>query len=156
NDENDRKMDDKPKKAAGKFGAANAAVEYTEKRIELSGDHRHDIEGWRRKQAPYVRALLKEMKKRMTQRRQEARGNLNAGRLSRNLLPLIIEERPKPFYRKTAPSKELDAVFCLLIDGSASMVDKLEETKQAVLLFHDVLRNLNVPHEIVLFYEDAY
>ncbi|CEG22698.1 hypothetical protein BN1080_01631 [Planococcus massiliensis] len=156
NDDNDRKMEDQPKKAAGKFGAANEAVEYTEKRIELSGDHRQSIEAWRRKQAPYVRALLKELKKRMTQRRQEARGNLNAGRLSKNLLPLVIEERPKPFYRKSAPSKELDAVFCLLIDGSASMVDKLEETRQAVLLFHDVLRNLNVPHEIVLFYEDAY
>lgn len=156
NDESDRKMENKPKKAAGKFGSANEAVEYMEKRIELSGDHRLEIEAWRRKQAPYVRALLQELKKRMTQRRQEARGNLNAGRLSKNLLPLVIEERPKPFYRKTAPSKELDAVFCLLIDGSASMVDKLEETKQAVLLFHDVLRNLNVPHEIVLFYEDAY
>ena len=156
NDDRDQKMEKQPKKAAGKFGSANEAVEYTEKRIGLTGDHRLEIEEWRRKQAPYVRTLLRELKKRMTQRRQSVRQNLNAGRLSRNLLPLVIEERPKPFYRKTAPSKELDAVFSLLIDGSASMVDKLDETKQAVLLFHDVLRNLNVPHEIVLFYEDAY
>lgn len=156
NDATDQRMESEPKKASGKFGAANDGVVYTEKRIEASKDQRTVIEDWRRKQAPYVRALLRELKKRMTQRRQDVRHNLNAGRLSRNLLPLVIEERPKPFYRKTAPSKELDAVFCLLIDGSASMIDKLDETKQAVLLFHDVLRGLNVPHDIVLFYEDAY
>ncbi len=52
----------------------------------------------------------------------------------------MVDERPKPFYRKNAPSVNLDAVFGLLVDGSASMIDKLDETKQAVLLFHDVLK----------------
>ena len=155
-DAEDRQMASQPKKAEGQFGSANDQVVYHEARLQAEGDHRLEIEDWRRKQAPYVRALLKELKKRMTQRQEGVRSNLNAGRLSKKLMPLVIEERPKPFYRKTAPSKELDAVFCLLIDGSASMLDKLDETKQAVLLFHDVLRGLNVPHEIVLFYEDAY
>ena len=155
-DAEDRQMASRPKKAEGQFGTANDQVVYHESRLQADADHRLEIEGWRKKQAPYVRALLKELKKRMTQRQEGVRSNLNAGRLSKKLMPLVIEERPKPFYRKTAPSKELDAVFCLLIDGSASMLDKLEETKQAVLLFHDVLRGLNVPHEIVLFYEDAY
>ncbi|MDQ0427464.1 nitric oxide reductase activation protein [Planomicrobium stackebrandtii] len=155
-DAEDRQMESQPKGAEGKFGSANDQVVFHESRLRVQGDHRLDIEAWRKKQAPYVRALLKELKKRMTQRQEGIRLNLNAGRLSKKLVPLAIEERPKPFYRKTAPSKELDAVFCLLIDGSASMLDKLDETKQAVLLFHDVLRGLNVPHEIVLFYEDAY
>lgn len=155
-DAEDRQMESQPKRAEGKFGSANDQVVFHESRLQAQGDHRLDIEAWRKKQAPYVRALLKELKKRMTQRQEGVRTNLNAGRLSKKLVPLAIEERPKPFYRKTAPSKELDAVFCLLIDGSASMLDKLDETKQAVLLFHDVLRGLNVPHEIVLFYEDAY
>ncbi|RLQ92475.1 VWA domain-containing protein [Planomicrobium sp. Y74] len=156
NDEDDRDMESGPKKAGGKFGRANEQVVYHEQRLLAQVDHSRQIADWRRKQAPYVRALLKELKKRITQRHQDYRTNLNAGRLSKNLLPLALEERPKPFYRKSAPSKELDAVFCLLIDGSASMVDKLDETKQAVLLFHDVLRGLGIPHEIVLFYEDAY
>ncbi|MGK7378155.1 vWA domain-containing protein [Planococcus sp. 1R117A] len=156
NDATDRQTEKAAKQASGKFGSANDQVVYTEKRIQVQQNQRDNIEDWRRKQAPYVRALLRELKKRMIQRRQDGRYNLNAGRLSRNLLPLVIEERPKPFYRKTAPSKELDAVFCLLIDGSASMIDKLDETKQAVLLFHDVLRGLNIPHDIVMFYEDAY
>lgn len=156
NEEKDRQMDKAPKPAYGKFSAANDQVVYSESRIQVQPGLQPLIDTWRKKQAPYVRALLKELKKRMTQRQESVRQNLNAGRLSKNLMPLVIEERPKPFYRKTAPSKELDAVFCLLIDGSASMIDKLDETKQAVLLFHDVLRGLNVPHEIVLFYEDAY
>ena len=156
NDAEDRDMDSGPKRAGGKFGRANEQVVYHEKRLVVNGEHGRLIAEWRRKQAPHVRALLKELKKRITQRHQDYRTNLNAGRLSKNLLQLALEERPKPFYRKSAPSKELDAVFCLLIDGSASMVDKLDETKQAVLLFHDVLRGLGIPHEIVLFYEDAY
>ena len=156
NDADDREMESGPKRAGGKFGRANEQVVYHEQRLLAHVDHSRQIADWRRKQAPYVRALLKELRKRITQRHQDYRTNLNAGRLSKNLLPLALEERPKPFYRKSAPSKELDAVFCLLIDGSASMVDKLDETKQAVLLFHDVLRGLGITHEIVLFYEDAY
>ncbi|HSP22414.1 MAG TPA: VWA domain-containing protein [Planococcus sp. (in: firmicutes)] len=152
----DRQMASAAKQAGTKFGNANDRVAYTESRIEIIAGQRGQIEEWRRKQAPYVKSLLRELKKRMMQKQQSVRTNLNAGRLSKDLLPLVIEDRPKPFYRKSAPSKELDAVFCLLIDGSASMIDKLDETKQAVLLFHDVLRGLGVPHEIVLFYEDAY
>ena len=56
------------------------------------------------------------------------------GRLSSKLTTLVVDERPKPFYRKNAPSVNLDAVFGLLVDGSASMIDKLDETKQAVLI----------------------
>lgn len=156
NEAEDRDMESGPKQAGGKFGRANEQVVFHEQRLAAKDDQSPLIAEWRRKQSPYVRALLKELKKRISQQHQDYRTNLNAGRLSKNLLPLALEERPKPFYRKSAPSKELDAVFGLLIDGSASMVDKLDETKQAVLLFHDVLRSLGIPHEIVLFYEDAY
>ncbi len=152
----DHQLASSEKQAGSKFGKANDRVAYEESRIQIVAGQRSQIEEWRSKQAPHVRSLLRELKKRMMQKQQSLRTNLNAGRLSKNLLPLMTEDRPKPFYRKSAPSKELDAVFCLLIDGSASMVDKLDETKQAVLLFHDVLRGLGVPHEIVLFYEDAY
>lgn len=156
NDAEDQNMPTGPKRAAGKFGRANDQVVFHEKRLQTTENNSLQIAEWRRQQSPHVKALLKELTKRITQQQQDYRTNLGAGRLSKNLLPLALEERPKPFYRKSAPSKELDAVFCLLIDGSASMVDKLEETKQAVLLFHDVLRGLRIPHEIVLFYEDAY
>ncbi len=151
-----RKDEKKPKKANGRFGSANDGVIYYESRIEALPLDRQQLQRWRSQQAPFVRALLKEMQKRMQQRVESERTNLHAGRLSKNLLPLVTDERPKPFYRKTAPSKQLDAVFSLMIDGSASMIDKLDETKQAVLLFHDVLRALKIPHEMAVFYEDAY
>ena len=96
------------------------------------------------------------MKKRMEQKKVDKRMNLSKGRLSSNLTALWTEERPKPFYKKNAPSTHLNAVFGLLVDGSASMQDKLDETKKAVLLFHDVLRQLKITHEIVLHYEDAF
>lgn len=86
----------------------------------------------------------------------DRRENLLNGRLSTNLTTLFIDERPKPFYRKSAPSAQLDAVFGLLVDGSASMIDKLDETKKAVLLFHDVLRELQVSHEISSYTEEAF
>ncbi len=154
--EEQRKDALRPKKAAGRFGTVNDGVVYYESRIEPLATDKQTIVQWRSEQAPYVKALLKEMRKRMRQREESVRTNLHAGRLSKNLLPLVTDERPKPFYRKTAPSKQLDAVFSLMIDGSASMVDKLDETRQAVLLFHDVLRALGIPHEMAVFYEDAY
>src|SRR5699024_4919266 len=50
---------------------------------------------------------------------------------------------------------EVDAVFTLLVDCSASMHDKMEETKRGIILFHEVLLRLKIPHSIVGFWEDA-
>lgn len=111
---------------------------------------------WRNNHLPIVRALVTEMKKRLERKKQHKRENLTKGRLSSKLTTMLTDERPKPFYRKQAPSPELDAVFGLLVDGSASMIDKVEETKEAVILFHDVLRKLRVSHEITAYYEDAF
>src|SRR5699024_12617947 len=86
----------------------------------------------------------------------ERRERLWNGSLSSNLITLFVDERPKPVYRKYAPSIQLDAVFWLLVDASSSMIDKLDETKQAVLLFHDVLRSLQVEHEISSYTEEAF
>ena len=52
-------------------------------------------------------------------------------------------------------SKTFDATFTLLIDVSASMFDKMEETIKGVVLFHETLKALNVKHEILAFNEDA-
>ncbi|AQQ53504.1 nitric oxide reductase activation protein NorD [Planococcus lenghuensis] len=152
----DRKTGTQEKKAGKSFGREHENVVYEEQRIQADSATRPAAEQVRLRQEPHVRALLKELRKRMQQKEQSARVNLMSGRLSKKLTGIATEDRPKPFYRKSAPSGKLDAVFGLLVDGSASMIDKLEETKQAVLLFHDVLRKLDIPHEIVLFYEDAF
>ncbi|WP_088006277.1 vWA domain-containing protein [Indiicoccus explosivorum] len=152
----DRKTDGNKKKAGKSFGKENGQVVFEEKRIESNSAWRHAVQETRRLQEPNVRAVVKELRKRMRQKEQSDRKNLMSGRLSKQMTGVVTEDRPKPFYRKSAPSGKLDAVFGLLVDGSASMADKLDETKQAVLLFHDVLRKLAISHEIALFYEDAF
>lgn len=156
--EKDGDREDFTKKDGSIFGEIHTHVVYEEKRIAFTKDEQKAgiLEKWRLEQEPHVRAFVKELRRRIDQKRGNRRERLSIGRLSSNLLPLAIEERPRPFYRKQAPSKNLDAVFGLLVDGSASMIDKLEETKMAVLLFHDILRRLEIRHEIVLFYEDAF
>ena len=148
------------KKKAGKaFGKSNEHVTYEEKAIEIhdSTTLLRQAMRTRYEQAPFVKDFVKEFQRQMAQKNIAKRNHLSFGRLdSRSLLQFIVEDRPKPFYKKDAPAKPLDAVFGLLIDGSASMQDKLDETKKAVLLFHDVLRNLQIRHDIVSYYEDAY
>lgn len=144
--------------AGNTFGKEHTHVVYEEKRLhsKITSTNSGLLQTYRLEQAPYVKAFVEEMKKRMEQKKIEKRLNLSKGRLSSKQTVLWTEERPKPFYKKTAPSTQLNAVFGLLVDGSASMQDKLEETKKAVLLFHDVLTKLQIAHEIVLHYEDAY
>lgn len=147
------------KKQAGEhFGKEHVNVVYEEEFIEVTNDkeNREKLQAWREADTPHVRAFVREIRKRMELKQTSRREGLLHGRLSTKLTTLIVDERPKPFYRKSAPSTELDAVFGLLVDGSASMIDKLDETKQAVLLFHDVLRELQVSHEISSYAEDAF
>jgi nitric oxide reductase activation protein len=152
-DKRDQKL-----KAGKLFGKEHMNVVYEEQRIEVIDEleNRQKLTVWRERQKPYVRSFVEEMKKRIDLKVESKRMRLMKGRLSTKLTTMVVDERPKPFYRKNAPSVKLDAVFGLLVDGSASMLDKLDETKQAVLLFHDVLRQLGVSHEISSYYEDAY
>lgn len=158
-DEVDKKSTSRQIQQAGThFGKEHLHVVFTELRVQIKADEMIDqkLLLWREEQKPFVRALVVEMKKRIELKHDAAKYGLMKGRLSSNLVPFFLEERPRLFYRKVAPSIQLDAVFGLLVDGSESMLDKLEDTKKAVLLFHDVLRQLRVQHEISTYYEDAY
>lgn len=147
----------KQKKAGHDFGKEHTNVVYEEQAVEAVRDHTNltKLEKWREEQKPHVRSFVEEMRKRIELKEDARRTRLMKGRLSTKLTTLLLDERPRPFYRKNIPSDKLDAVFGLLVDGSASMMDKLDETKKAVLLFHDVLRELSVQHEISSYYEDA-
>ena len=139
------------------FGKEHVNVIYEEQTIEAVRDEANltKLYQWREEQKPYVRSFVVEMKRRIELKEDTRRNRLVKGRLSTKLTTLLVDERPRPFYRKNTPSDKLDAVFGLLVDGSASMMDKLDETKKAVLLFHDVLRELSVHHEISSYFEDA-
>jgi len=146
------------KQSGERFGNEHLNVTYVEQKIELkkNKDIKENIVLIRAEQRPFVKAFTKEIKKRIEQKHESKRTNLSKGRLSPKLTSLVTEQRPKPFYKKNNPSPPLDAVFGLLVDSSASMLDKMEDTSKAVLLFHDVLRDLGIPHDIVSYYEDAY
>jgi len=104
---------------------------------------------------PYKRKLSATLKKTLEHRKNEPRSDLLFGRLSKKLLPLVLDENPRVFYKKNEESKEFDAAFTLLVDCSASMHNKMDETKKGIILFHEVLKSLKIPHSIIGFWEDA-
>lgn len=116
--------------------------------IERYADYKDQIEA-------YQRTLAVTIEKAMEHKRNTSRDALLFGRLSKKLLPLVIEQERHIFYKKDNESKELDAVFSLLVDCSASMHSKMDQTKQAIVLFHEVLQRLKIPHAITGFWEDA-
>lgn len=103
----------------------------------------------------YKQQLLRTIEKMLERKRETSRENLHFGRLSKHLLPIVTEKNPRLFYKKDEDSHTFDAVFTLMIDCSASMHDKMEETKRNVVLFHEVLKQLHIPHMIVGFWEDS-
>ncbi|WP_028548242.1 vWA domain-containing protein [Paenibacillus sp. UNC451MF] len=104
---------------------------------------------------PMVNKLKKTIRMTMEQKRVAPRNELLSGRLGKKLVRAAWEPLPRLFYKKNSPSVEVDAVFCLLVDCSASMYDKMEQTHRGIALFHESLRSLRVPHEIIGFWEDA-
>lgn len=103
----------------------------------------------------YQRKLANTIKKTIEHKKNRPRKDLLVGRLSKKLLPLVLEDSQRVFYKKNQESDEVDAAFTLLIDCSASMVNKMEETKKGIVLFHEVLKQLKIPHGIIGFWEDA-
>lgn len=139
-----------------RYGEENrAAVQINKKTITPTIEERNsyrqlvqEIDGYRRK-------LENTIKKTLEHKKTSPRKDLIYGRLSKKLFPLVLEQNPKVFYKKTSPSTEIDAVFTLLVDCSASMHNKMDETKKGIILFHEVLKKLNIPHSIIGFWEDA-
>ncbi|MFD1038395.1 vWA domain-containing protein [Virgibacillus byunsanensis] len=103
----------------------------------------------------YKRKLATTIEKVLEHKRNAPRKDLVIGRLSKKLLPVITDENPRVFYKKNQESKDMDAAFTLLVDCSASMHNKMDETKRGIVLFHEVLKQLKIPHSIVGFWEDA-
>ncbi|MFZ3579770.1 vWA domain-containing protein [Virgibacillus sp. DJP39] len=103
----------------------------------------------------YKRRLSSTIDKTLEHKKNAPRKDLLFGRLSKKLLPVIIDENPRVFYKKNQESKNIDAVFTMLVDCSASMHNKMDETKRGIILFHEVLNQLKIPHSIIGFWEDA-
>jgi nitric oxide reductase activation protein len=104
---------------------------------------------------PHRNKLQRTLQMTIEQKKLAARPDLPFGRLSRKLIRFVTEDDQRLFYKKRNPIHHLDAAFLLMIDCSASMIDKMEQTKAAAALFHETLRSLSVPHAVAGFWEDA-
>lgn len=102
-----------------------------------------------------IKDLIQIIKKTIEREQRDARFNLTKGRLQKDLINWFIDDQYKLFYKKQDLSKSFDATFTLLIDASASMHDKMAETKKGVVLFHETLKALNIKHEILSFEKDG-
>ncbi|WP_113929211.1 VWA domain-containing protein [Bacillus sp. P14.5] len=105
--------------------------------------------------SPYKKKLQKMIEKTLEHKKIQPRSDLHFGRLNKKLLRFLTDDNPRLFHKKQNPSTEIDAVFSLLVDCSASMYDKMEQTKLGITLFHESLKSVRVPHEVVGFWEDT-
>ena len=103
-----------------------------------------------------IKDLIQIIKKTINREHQDERHNLTKGRLQKDLINWFIDDQYKLFYKKQDLSKTFDATFTLLVDASASMHDKMDETIKGVVLFHETWKSLNIKHEILAFNEDAF
>ncbi|WP_243290740.1 VWA domain-containing protein [Bacillus sp. FJAT-47783] len=104
---------------------------------------------------PFQKKLKTIIQKTLEHKNERPKTDFHYGRLSKKLLKIWTEENPRIFYKKIHPSSQIDAVFTLLVDCSASMYDKMDETKRGIILFHESLKSVLVPHKIVGFWEDT-
>lgn len=102
-----------------------------------------------------VNRLKRTIRMTMEHRKTAPRTELAYGRLGRKLTKAVTEAYPRMFYKKINPSTKVDAAFLLLVDCSASMWDKMEETLKGITLFHEALRSLQISHSVVGFWEDT-
>lgn len=103
----------------------------------------------------YRKGIQRTISMTLDRQRSGARDDLLMGRLGKRLIRAVIDDHPRLFYKKTEPINRLDCSFHLLVDCSASMYDKMEETKLGIALFHESLRALQIHHAITGFWEDA-
>ncbi|MDQ0339827.1 nitric oxide reductase activation protein [Caldalkalibacillus uzonensis] len=105
--------------------------------------------------SPFKRKLMRTIQLTLEHKQTAAREFLPFGRLTRKLTRLLTEDSPRLFYKQKNPSPQIDAAFMLLVDCSASMYDKMSETKRGITLFHESLRGLSIPHMVTGFWEEA-
>ncbi|MCH1626322.1 vWA domain-containing protein [Ferdinandcohnia quinoae] len=105
--------------------------------------------------APYQKKMKQMIIKILEHKKNLPRSDLHFGRLNKKLVRLFTEDNPRMFYKKDQESPQIDAVFSLLVDCSASMYDKMKQTKLGITLFHEALKSVRVPHQVTGFWEDT-
>ncbi|MFC3388369.1 hypothetical protein ACFOU0_07285 [Salinicoccus sesuvii] len=79
-----------------------------------------------------------------------------SGKLMKNPVGPLMENSHKLFVKKNIESKDLDAVFTIIIDQSFSMTEHLIGCRNAAIILNNILRTLHVPHRIISYHEDTF
>ncbi|TFE03326.1 nitric oxide reductase activation protein NorD [Jeotgalibacillus sp. R-1-5s-1] len=152
----ERKLEEKNDGGSGQYGKDNEqAYAIFEEAGPSSADDQVHYQTYRKDITHYQKKLQKMIEKTLDHKKTLPRTHLVKGRLSKKLTPFFTDEQPRVFYKKNEESPKIDATFTLLLDCSASMYDKMDETKKGLVLFHEALKSIQVPHEITGFWEDA-
>ncbi|TKD71431.1 vWA domain-containing protein [Pseudalkalibacillus hwajinpoensis] len=139
------------------LGEANRNVKEVIRKAEKPSGQDQEAYRTAKAEVQYAeKSLRTAIQKTIEQKQIAPRSDLHFGRLNRKLLRLLTDENPRLFYKKNAPSAKLDVTFSLLVDCSASMYDKMVETRLGITLFHETLKGLDIKHSITGFYEDAF
>ncbi len=139
-----------------RFGKENiGAKAIFEKPRAAFAEEKEEYRLLKEENAPVVHRLKRMIEKSIEKKKTSSRTDLLTGRLGQKLTRYFTDDNPRLFYKKQAPSREIDAAFYLLIDSSASMYDKMDDVKKSAALFHETLASLRVPHEITGFWEDT-
>ncbi len=103
-----------------------------------------------------TRQAVGDIRQLLNHKQTEARLNQSSGRLMKNPAVPIIEGSHKLFYKEHSESKDIDAVFTLIIDRSFSMEPHMTETIAGVIIFNHILKTLNIRHRIISHHEDTF
>ncbi|MFC7371460.1 vWA domain-containing protein [Fictibacillus iocasae] len=142
--------------APNPYGHVNRHVTEHHKQAEPSDtDELLQYDAIKAEVTPFVSKLKQSFLKTMEHKKNQPAGDLHFGRLGKKLIRLVTDDNPRLFYKKQESQQELDTTFTLLVDCSASMFNKMEETHKGIVLFHETLKSLKIPHSVVGFWEDA-
>ncbi|TVT29589.1 VWA domain-containing protein [Salinicoccus cyprini] len=79
-----------------------------------------------------------------------------SGKLMKNPVGPLMENSHKLFVKKNTESKEIDAVFTIIIDQSFSMTEHLAGCRNGAIILNNILRSLHIPHRIISYHEDTF
>lgn len=103
-----------------------------------------------------ARQAVGDLQQLLNHKQNELRLNQSSGKLMKNPTMHVVEGRHKLFVKGQSESKEIDAVFTLIIDRSFSMEPHLEDAVAGVIVFNHILKSLNIKHRIISHHEDTF
>ncbi|MRG85823.1 vWA domain-containing protein [Salinibacillus xinjiangensis] len=136
-------------------GKANRFAVAIEQELEaITASNRDAFEDFKQKTLLEKKKLVKLLTDLLERKRENNFRRLHYGKLDKKLVRFFTQDNPKMFVKKD-DDDHFDCSFTLLVDCSSSMMNKMEKTKETMVLFHETLRQMDIPHSVIGFWEDG-